>query len=104
MRQELDNQGESFVLETVIPDPVGDKLFFQNAAPQGYTVVLSFIGIADADRSEERVAMRFSQGGHDMPTDKLTARFPRTMNNLKQAFQEPPFVLIFDNNDLQTPY
>jgi predicted ABC-type ATPase len=105
LRQEFVGIGESFVFETVFSDPVGDKLaFLKNAAQQGYTVVLCFIGIADADRSEERVAMRVSQGGHDVPTDKLNARFPRTMTNLKQAIRELPCVLIFDNDDLQTPY
>jgi predicted ABC-type ATPase len=105
LRQEFVSQGESFVFETVFSDPVGDKLaFLKNAAQQVYTVVLCFIGIADADRSEERVAMRVSQGGHDVPTDKLNARFPRTMTNLKQAIRELPCVLIFDNDDLQTPY
>jgi predicted ABC-type ATPase len=105
LRQELVNQEESFVFETVFSDPVGDKLsFLKNAAQRGYTVVFCFISIADADRSEERVAMRVSQGGHDVPTDKLNARFPRTMTNLKQAIQELPCVLIFDNDDLQTPY
>ena len=105
LRQEFVSQGESFVFETVFSDPVGDKLaFLKQVAQQGYAVVLCFIGIADADRSEERVAMRVSQGGHDVPTDKLTARFPRTMTNLKQAIQELPCVFIFDNDDLQTPY
>ncbi len=105
LRHELASQGESFVFETVFSDPVGDKLsFLKNAAQRGHSVVLCFIGIADADRSEERVAMRVSQGGHDVPTDKLTARFPRTMANLKQAIQELPCVLIFDNDDLRSPY
>ena len=48
--------------------------------------------------------MRVSQGGHDVPSDKLTARFPRTMTNLKQAIRELPFVLIFDNDDLRMRY
>ena len=63
-----------------------------------------FIGIAGSGRSEERVAMRVSQGGHDVPTDKLAARFPRTMTNLKQAIRELPCVLVFDNDDLRTPF
>jgi predicted ABC-type ATPase len=105
LRDEFVAQGESFVFETVFSDPVGDKLaFLKNAAQRGHTVVLCFIGIADASRSEERVAMRVSQGGHDVPTEKLNARFPRTMANLKQAVRELPAVLIFDNDDLQTPY
>lgn len=105
LRQEFVSQRESFVFETVFSDPVGDKLaFLKQVAQQGCAVVLCFIGIADANRSEERVAIRVSQGGHDVPTDKLTARFPRTMTNLKQAIQELPCVFIFDNDDLQTPY
>jgi predicted ABC-type ATPase len=76
----------------------------KDAAREGYSVVLCFIGIANADRSEERVAMRVSQGGHDVPTDKLTARFPRTMANLKQAIKDLPCVAIFDNDDLAAPF
>jgi predicted ABC-type ATPase len=105
LREEFLNLRESFVFETVFSDPVGDKLaFLKKAARQGYTVVVCFIGVADADRSEERVAMRVSQGGHDVATDKLIARFPRTMANLKQAIRELPFVFVFDNDDLQMPY
>jgi predicted ABC-type ATPase len=105
LRQEFVSQGESFVFETVFSDPAGDKMaFLRQAAQRGYTVVMCFIGVADANRSEERVAMRVTQGGHDVPTDKLTARFPRTMNNLKQAIQELPCVFIFDNDDLRSPF
>lgn len=105
LRQEFVSQGESFVFETVFSDPAGDKMaFLKQAAQQGYTVVMCFIGLAGSDRSEERVAMRVTQGGHDVPTDKLTARFPRTMTNLKQAIQELPCVFIFDNDDLRMPF
>jgi predicted ABC-type ATPase len=84
---------------------VGDKLaFLKDAAQRGYSVMLCFIRIASVDRSEERVAMRVSQGGHDVPTDKLTARFPRIMANLKQAIKDLPCVAIFDNDDLAAPF
>lgn len=105
LRQEFVSQGEGFVFETVFSDPVGDKLaFLKQTAQQGYTVVMCFIGLADSDCSEERVAMRVSQGGHDVPTEKLAARFPRTMTNLKQAIRELPGVFVFDNDDLRTPF
>ena len=48
--------------------------------------------------------MRVSQGGHDVPTEKLIARFPRTLANLQTALRELPHVLIFDNDDLRTPF
>jgi len=52
--------------------------------------------------SEQRVSMRVSQGGHDVPADKLAARFPRTLANLATAIRELPCVLVFDNSDLRT--
>ncbi len=105
LREEFVRQRESFIFETVFSDPVGDKLaFLEQAARQGYTVILCFVGLADSARSEERVAMRVTQGGHDVPADKLAARFPRTMSNLKRAARELPCVVIFDNDDLNTPF
>jgi predicted ABC-type ATPase len=105
LRQELVKQRESFVFETVFSDPAGDKLnFLKEAARSGYTVVLCFIGLSSPGISEERVAMRVSQGGHDVPSEKLLSRFPRTLANLKAAIHELPQVLIFDNDDLQVPF
>jgi predicted ABC-type ATPase len=105
LRQELVRLRESFVVETVFSDPVGDKLgFLKEASQSGYTVVLCFIGVAGPETSEQRVAMRVSQGGHDVPSEKLVSRFPRTMANLKAAISQLPYVLIFDNDDLRIPF
>jgi predicted ABC-type ATPase len=96
---------ESFAFETVFSDPVGEKiLFLKNAAAIGYTVLLCFIGISGHEVASERVSMRVSKGGHDVPEDKLRARFPRTMKNLKTAIKVLPHVWIFDNDDLFQPY
>lgn len=105
LRTELVNQRESFIFETVLSDPVGDKLsFLKHSAQSGYAVVLCFVGIADADMSEQRVGMRVSQGGHDVPAEKLVERFPRTLANLAAAIRELPCVLVFDNDDLKAPF
>jgi predicted ABC-type ATPase len=105
LRNELVQQRVSFVFETVFSDPVGDKLaFLRDAAAAGYTVVLCFIGISGPENSEQRVAMRVSQGGHDVPREKLATRYPRIMANLRAALQEVPHVWIFDNDDLRTPF
>jgi predicted ABC-type ATPase len=105
VRRELVKQRESFVFETVFSDPAGAKLtFLKEAGQAGYTVVLCFVGISGPDTSEERVAMRVSQGGHDVPHEKLVARFPRILANLKAAVRELPHVWIFDNDDLRTPF
>jgi predicted ABC-type ATPase len=105
IRRELVRQRESFVFETVFSDSVGDKLsFLKETAQSGHTVLLCFIGIAGATVSEERVAMRVSQGGHDVPTERLVARYPRVLANLRSAIRELPHVWIFDNDDLTTPF
>ncbi len=105
VREALVASRESFAFETVLSDPAGEKVaFLQRAAAEGYTVVLCFIGIAGPEVSEERVAMRVSQGGHDVPSAKLSSRFPRTMANLARAVAALPHVLVFDNDDLAVPF
>jgi predicted ABC-type ATPase len=103
LRRELVKQRENFVFETA--DPVDDKVgFLKEAAHSGYSVVLCFIGVSSPEMSEQRVAMRVSQGGHDVPSEKLISRFPRTMTNLQTAIRDLPHVLIFDNDDLHCPF
>ena len=105
LRSALVDQRESFVFETVFSDPVGDKLAFLNdAVERGYMVVLCFIGISGPEVSEQRVAMRVSQGGHDVPSEKLVTRYPRTLANLQSAIRALPHVWIFDNDDLKKPF
>lgn len=105
IRGALVKQRESFVFETVLSDPVGEKVdTLASYSVQGYTVVLIFIRIDNAEESIKRVAMRVSQGGHDVPEDKLRSRFERTQANLKHAIERLPHVLVYSNHDLAKPY
>lgn len=105
IREELVRQRESFVFETVFSNPVGEKVaFLKAAAKAGYNVIVCFVGNNGPRVSEQRVAMRVLQGGHDVPTEKLVERFPRVLANLKLALTELPRAWVFDNNDLRRPY
>ncbi len=105
LRKTLIERGESFVFETVFSDPVGEKVaFLAEASRCGYVVVMCYIGLSGPDQSAERVAMRVSQGGHDVPDDKLQSRFSRTLANLGAAIARLPHVIIYDNSDLNVPY
>jgi len=105
VRNSMVASGESFVFETVFSDPVGDKVgFLQDAHARGFQVVLIFIEIKNAAASIERVAIRVAQGGHDVPDEKLKARFERTQANLQRAIAALPHVIVFDNSDLAKPY
>jgi predicted ABC-type ATPase len=82
LRRALIEREESFVFETVFSDPVGDKVaFLEEAARSGVVVVLCYIGLSGPDQSTERVAMRVTQGGHDVPDDKLHSRFSDDVPN-----------------------
>ena len=105
VRRELVRQRQNFAFETVFSDPVGEKLaFLVEAVAKGYNVMLCFIGISAPETCDERVAMRVSQGGHDVPSDKLVTRFPRVLANLKAAIRALPLVLVFDNENLAVPF
>ncbi len=105
LRQALIDRGESFIFETVLSDPIGEKV--QQLAGYlklGYEVVLIFIRVDSVETSIQRVSMRASQGGHDIPDEKLLARFNRTRANLRRAIGCLPHVLVYDNSVLERPY
>ena len=105
IRGELVSRRESFVFETVLSDPVGEKVDqLASYAALGFTVALVFISIGSSEESIKRVAMRASQSGHDVPDEKLRARFARTQANLERAIQKLPHVIVFNNDDLGNPY
>jgi predicted ABC-type ATPase len=105
LRREFVARQESFIFETVFSDPVGAKVeFLEEATRSGFQAALIFIGLVAANLSEQRVSMRASQGGHDVPTDKLIARYPRSIANLERATKRLPLVLVYDNSDLRSPY
>jgi predicted ABC-type ATPase len=105
VRRTLLARRESFIFETVFSDPVGSKLaFLRDAANSSYAVALFFIGLDSPETCGERVAIRASKGGHDVPKDKINARYTRTMENLRQALITLPNVYVYDNSDLQAPF
>lgn len=105
LRRGLVERQDSFIFETVFSDPVGAKLDFLKAAEaKGYTVLLIFVGIDSPESSEERVAIRVSKGGHDVPREKIQQRYVRTMKNLQRAFIEIGNIRVYDNSDLDRPY
>jgi predicted ABC-type ATPase len=105
IRKQLVVQQDSFIFETVLSDPLGEKVDqLGSYVTQGYTVVLIFIQLSSTEESIKRVAMRASQGGHDVPDEKLRARFERTLANLQRAIKQLPHVIVFSNADLSNPY
>ena len=105
IRDELISRRIGFVTETVLSDPVGEKVgAFARSAKAGFDVHLIFIGISDAQMSVRRVRSRVAAGGHDVPKEKLLARYDRCLANLERAIRSLPRVTVYDNSRFDDPY
>ncbi len=60
--------------------------------------MLVFVGTADPAINLDRVAQRVEEGGHDVPADRIVARYSRTMDLLPRAVEQSHKALIFDNS------
>ncbi len=104
-RRALIARGDTFVMETVLSDPHGAELgLLREAKEAGYRIAFLFIGIDGPDLSSARVAQRVAQGGHDVPDEKIVARFPRTLTNGAAALRLADAGWVFDNADAEKPY
>lgn len=65
---------------------------------EGYFVVLVFVGLAHVSLSVTRVAQRVEQGGHNVPLNRLLARFGRTRLAIGHAAPIADATLMFDNS------
>jgi len=81
IREELLQQGVSFCFETVFSHP--SKIdFVAKARALGYEVILVYIHLDTSELNEARVYQRVTEGGHNVPIDKIHSRIPRTMRHI----------------------
>lgn len=105
IREDMLAEGRSFIFETVLSDPHGAKVaFLSKARAAGYFVDCHFIGIASPSLSQARVIHRVSHGGHDVPDDKIAARYPRVMENLRRLVPVANRLTIYDNSETARPH
>ena len=103
-RQELVAKRESFITETVFSDPVGAKVkALREARAAGYVVVLIFLCVDSAELTALRVESRVQDGGHDVPRDKIAARYERMRQNVKDALTFVDFAIVVDNSSMKNP-
>lgn len=87
----------SIAFETVFSAP--DKLdFVRRAVTAGYFVRVFFIGTSDPRINAARVADRVLAGGHQVPVDKIVARYERSMANLAAVVLVAQRVYLVDNS------
>lgn len=97
IRSRLIAQHESFALETVMSSP--DKLdLLRDALSEGFRTYLYFVTTSDPAQSVARVKYRVAEGGHDVPPEKIIARYTRSLENLSAAIRQTNRAYVFDNS------
>lgn len=68
------------------------------AIQNGTQVRIFYCGLSSPEMHIERVAYRVSQGGHDIPEDKIRERFTRSIHNMMQLLPHCDQVAVYDNS------
>jgi predicted ABC-type ATPase len=68
----------------------------------GYFVLLFFVGLTNVDLSILRVATRVAEKGHNVPTERLRRRFPKTQRAVRAATEIADATILTDNSRDET--
>ncbi len=97
IRQKLLLTGQSFTFETVMSSP--DKVsLLEKTHSRGYRTYLYYVATDDPIINVSRVKYRVKTGGHDVPTDKITSRYYRSLDLLSEAIKFTNRAYVFDNS------
>lgn len=96
---QLLQQGENFAFETTLATR-SYKSKILEAQAMGYTVTLLFFWLDSVTQAKDRVMMRVSEGGHNIPNDVIERRYRAGIRNLFDIYiPVVDKVLIFDNTN-----
>lgn len=89
MLDELDRhaaEGRDFAFETTLSG-LGYVRRIDAWRASGYGVVLCFLALSSPEEAIDRVAMRVSQGGHDIPEGTIRRRFAAGLRNFTGIYR-----------------
>lgn len=89
--------GEAFVYESVFSHESKLKLV-KFAKDNGYRVVAIYVETDNYDINIKRVAKRVSQGGHNVLEEKISSRWQRVCENVKQLQLVADEFYVFNNS------
>ena len=103
IREELLQQSVSFCFETVFSH-VSKIDFVAKAKAQGYEIILVYIHLDTSELNEARVYQRVTEGGHNVPVDKIHSRIPRTMKHIAAVLPIVNEARLLDNSYRKNPF
>ncbi len=87
----------SFAIETTLSGSSPLRMM-RDAKHRGYGIRLVFVATADVEIAIERVRLRVTHGGHDVPVADIRRRYRRSLQNMTTAIAIADDVLAFDNS------
>jgi predicted ABC-type ATPase len=75
----------------------------RGAAESGYALHIWYAGLDSPERHLARIAARVARGGHDIPADKVRARYRDSLLNLINLLPFVSVLDVFDNSAEQDP-
>jgi predicted ABC-type ATPase len=88
---------QSFLVETTLSGNTYLRMM-REAKALGYRTSLFFVGTGDIEINLKRVAQRVFRGGHDVPEEDQRRRYPRSMANMRKAFELADEAALWDNS------
>jgi len=96
LRYKMIQSNSSFSFESVFSHDSKIKEI-EIARKENFKVYFYFISTSDPLINSQRIKNRVETGGHDVPVEKISDRYFRTMNNLFTAFKLSDRAYLFDN-------
>lgn len=103
LQEEYINRGISFSQETVFSHP-SKVAALKKAHDAGFRTYLYYVATANPSINTARVANRYALGGHNVPTEKIVARYERSLHHAKQALPYLSRAFFFDNSSCEMEY
>lgn len=85
------------MLETTLAGK-GAIALMDQARQAGYRLSLIYIALADPELHIERVRLRVSLGGHDVPDSDIRRRFGRSLRHVPEAVRLAHEAVLLDNS------
>lgn len=100
--EHLANRGESFAYETILSG-LGYRRRIKSWKKFGYHVTIYFLKLPSVDLAIERVRLRVSEGGHNVPESDIRRRYVRGWRNFENYYKILVDSWIVFDNSTDTP-
>ena len=95
--KELLKDDETFAFETTLASRTFVK-FIEDAKRKGYETTILFLWLSNVELAIERVKIRVTEGGHNIPEETIIRRYNRGLSNFFKLFKQKIDNWIFVNN------